>query len=357
AETLIATGFLRRGHWDDEPADPATDRFDQLDDIVSTTAQAFLGLTLACARCHDHKFEPFTQRDYYGMVAVFNPLERPRNGRTELTVPAGDPAQVAVLAERDKKIAELKKQTNELAAAEIERRIARLREATPDLPQAYCFNEPSPTAPPTHVLTRGSASRPGAEVPPLTPAVLIKHQPAFPAPSSRTSQRRLGLADWIASPNNPLTARVLVNRVWQQHFGHGLVRTPNDFGLMGEAPTHPELLDWLADWFVHEGGWSLKRLHRLILTSATWRQAVRVESLNRSNVKPLNRSNVEAERRRPSAKRFNDSTIQRFNDAAISDPDDRLLWHFTHRRLEVEAIRDSMLAVSGQLNPKMFGPA
>src|SRR6185503_13630949 len=280
AETLIATGFLRLGHWDDEPADPATDRFDQLDDIVSTTAQAFLGLTLACARCHDHKFEPFTQRDYYGMVAVFNPLERPRNGRTELTVPAGDPAQVAVLAERDKKIAELKTQTNELAAAEIERRIARLREATPDLPQAYCFNEPSPTAPPTHVLTRGSASRPGAEVPPLTPAVLIKHQPAFPAPSSRTSQRRLGLADWIASPNNPLTARVLVNRVWQQHFGHGLVRTPNDFGLMGEAPTHPELLDWLADWFVHEGGWSLKRLHRLILTSATWRQAVRTSVIS-----------------------------------------------------------------------------
>ena len=350
ADTVIATGFLRLGHWDDEPADPATDRFDQLDDIVSTTAQAFLGLTLACARCHDHKFEPFTQRDYYGMVAVFNPLERPRNGRTELTLPAGDPSQIAVLAVRDKQIAELKKQTNELAAAEIERRIASLREATPDLPQAYCLHEPSPTPPPTHVLTRGSASRPGAEVPPLTPAVLVKPQPTFPSPSSRTSQRRLGVANWIASPENPLTARVLVNRVWQQHFGHGLVRTPNDFGLMGDPPTHPELLDWLADWFVHEGGWSLKKLHRLILTSATWRQASSVESSNRSIVK-TNR------RRDTSANRLNDSTIQRFNEPASTDPDNRLLWHFTHRRLEVEAIRDSMLVVNGQLNPKMFGPA
>jgi hypothetical protein len=357
AESVIATGFLRLGHWDDEPADPATDRFDQLDDIVSTTAQAFLGLTLACARCHDHKFEPFTQREYYGMVAVFNPLERPRNGRTELTLPAGDRTQIAALAERDKKIAELKKQTNELDAAEIERRIAGLRDATPDLPQAYCLQEPSPTPPLTHVLIRGSASRPGAEVPPLTPAVLVKHRPTFPTASSRTSQRRLALAEWIASSDNPLTARVLVNRVWQQHFGHGLVRTPNDFGLMGEAPTHPELLDWLADWFVHEGGWSLKRLHRLILGSAAWRQAVNVEALGNSNVEAFKRSSVQAERRRASPTRFNASTLQRFNDPGSSDPDNRFLWHFTHRRLEVEAIRDSMLAVSGQLNPKMFGPA
>ncbi|HEU0011330.1 MAG TPA: PSD1 and planctomycete cytochrome C domain-containing protein [Verrucomicrobiae bacterium] len=355
AETVIATGFLRLGHWDDEPADPATDRFDQLDDIVSTTAQAFLGLTLACARCHDHKFEPFTQRDYYGMVAVFNPLERPRNGRTELTLPAGDLAQLAALAERDKKIAELKKQTNTLAAAEIERRIASLREATPDLPQAYCLHEPSPPPPPTHVLIRGSASRPGAEVPPLTPAVFVKRQPTFPAPSSCTSQRRLGVADWIASPDNPLTARVQVNRVWQQHFGHGLVRTPNDFGLMGEAPTHTELLDWLADWFVHEGGWSLKKLHRLILGSAAWRQGVGALVIS-------NQYSVISHRRpAPMTRTASTEHWKLITDYSSNphgaDPDNRFLWHFTHRRLEVEAIRDSMLAVSGQLNPKMFGPA
>ena len=154
------------------------------------------------------------------------------------------------------------------------------------------------------------------------PAILVKHQPEFPAATEGRSQRRLGLAQWLTDPANPLTARVIVNRVWQQHFGQGLVRTPNDFGLMGEPPTHPELLDWLAHWFVHDANWSFKKLHRLILTSNTWRMSTR--------------SNLEY---------------------AAADPENRLLWRLPYRRLQVEAIRDSMLAVSGQLNPKMFGPA
>ena len=321
-ETRIATGYLRLGHWDDEPADPQTDRFDQLDDIVSTTAQALLGLTLGCARCHDHKFEPLATRDYYGMVAVFNPLERPRDGRTELTVPAGSPAQIDALAERDRQIARLKKQEPTLTPAEIERRTAALRDAVPDLPQAYILREPSVNPPATHVLLRGSPSRPGDPVSPSVPGVLAKQQPQFPTPDERTTRRRLGLVRWIASAENPLTARVIVNRVWQQHFGTGLVGSANDFGLMGEAPTHPELLDWLAYWFSHDAKWSLKSLHRLILTSNTWRMS-------------------KASR----------------TDYAASDPDDRLLWRMPYRRLEVEAIRDSILAVSGQLNPKMAGPA
>ncbi|HVW00825.1 MAG TPA: PSD1 and planctomycete cytochrome C domain-containing protein, partial [Planctomycetaceae bacterium] len=265
-ETYIATGFLRLGHWDDEPADPDADRYDQLDDIVSTTGQAFLGLTIGCARCHDHKFEPLSTRDYYSLVSVFNPLERPRNGRTELPV----------------KI---------------------------DETDVYAWREPSANAPVTHVLLRGSPGRKGDVVAPAVPAILVAEQPAFPAPGDKSTQRRLGLARWIADGRNPLTARVIVNRVWQQHFGQGLVTTANDFGLMGAAPSNPELLDWLADWFTHEGGWSLKRLHRLILTSRTWQTEKTFESLVR------------------------------------------------YRRLEVEAIRDSMLAVSGQLNPKRFGPA
>lgn len=258
-EPHIATGFLRLGHWDDEPADPATDRYDQLDDIVSTTGQAFLGLTIGCARCHDHKFEPLTTRDYYSLVAVFNALERPRKGRTELTVPV-------------------------------------------DGTEVYTWKEPPAKAPETHVLVRGSPTRFGALVEPAVPVILAKTQPSF-------SNRRLGLAQWIASTNNPLTARVIVNRVWQQHFGQGLVTTANDFGLMGAAPSHPELLDWLAHWFMHDAKWSLKKLHRLILTSRAWQ--------------------------------------------SMKSPD--ALMHY--RRLEVEAIRDSMLAVSGQLNPKRFGPA
>jgi len=321
-ETLIATGFQRLGHWDDEPADPATDRFDQLDDIVTTTAQAFLGLTLGCARCHDHKFEPFTTRDYYSMVAVFNPLQRPRDGRTELTVPVGTPKQLRALAERNREIALLKLQTNTLSTAEIEARSRTLTNATPDLPQAYILQELAPTSSVTHVLLRGSVARLGDAVEPAVPGVLAKQQPEFPKPDEHTSRRRLGLAYWLVSPENPLTARVMVNRVWQQHFGYGLVRTPNDFGLMGEPPTHPELLDWLAYWFMHDAGWSLKKLHRLILTSNSWR-------MNRNS----NRS------------------------YASADPEGRLLWRMPYRRLEVEAIRDSMLAVSGQLNSKLSGPS
>jgi hypothetical protein len=265
-ETHIAAGFLRLGHLDDEPADPATDRYDQLDDIVSTVGQAFLGLTIGCARCHDHKFEPLSSRDYYSLVAVFNPLERPRKERNEQTVSV-------------------------------------------DGTEVYAWREASAQAPPTHILKRGSPTNLGDLVEPAVPAILVKEQPLFPEPAATTTQRRLGLALWLVSPTNPLTARVIVNRVWQQHFGRGLVATANDFGVMGAEPTHPELLDWLAHWFMHDAGWSLKKLHALILGSRTWQTVKSAESL-----------------------------VQ-------------------YRRLEVEAIRDSMLAVSGRLNPKRFGPA
>jgi hypothetical protein len=291
-ETLIATGYNRLGPWDDEPADPAEDRFDQLDDLVSTTALAFLGLPLGCARCHDHKFEPLTMHDYYRMVAIFSPLRRPANGRTEVTLPAGAREQIS--QEKQSKKAHL--------------------------PQGYFLYEPAPQPPATHLLLRGKAARPGPKVEPGVPAVLVSRQPVFPPPGKFTSLRRLTLARWLASAENPLTARVIVNRVWQWHFGEGLVRTPSDFGTAGDRPSHPELLDWLAHRFV-EDGWSLKRLHRLILTSNTYRMS---------------------KRWRP--------------DYGKEDPEDRLFWRFPYRRLEVEAIRDSMLAISGRLNRKMLGP-
>ena len=291
-ETHIATGFLRLGHWDDEPADPATDRYDQLDDIVSTTGQAFLGLTIGCARCHDHKFEPLATRDYYSLVAVFNPLERPRKGRTELTVPV-------------------------------------------DGTEIYTWREPSAKAPETHVLVRGSPTRFGDLVEPAVPAVLVKQQPQFPS-GDKTTQRRLGLAQWIASTNNPLTARVIVNRIWQQHFGQGLVTTANDFGLMGAAPSHPELLDWLAHWFMHDANWSMKKLHRLILTSRAWQSSSVEQRAKSVESKPA-------------------SATPNGNSGSLPSALRPSLYRY--RRLEVEAIRDSMLAVSGQLNPKRFGPA
>lgn len=360
SETVIATGYLRLGHWDDEPADPATDRYDQLDDILNTTSQAFLGLTLACARCHDHKFEPLLQKDYYSMVAIFNPLQRARRGRTELAIPAGTREEVAALEERDKTIARLKKEfeksflqsgksklsqevvtalleqktkeqkelaekhrgalDDELAAAMPQDEINQLRRDRPDLPMAYTWEEKSNAPPRTHILIRGAPGRHGDEVGPAVPAIL--HPQPFPAPSDHSSQRRLGFARWIVSPENPLAARVIVNRVWMHHFGHGLVRTPTDFGLMGERPTHPELLDWLALWFVNDADWSLKKLHRLILQSRTWQMSSHAE---------------------------NPACSQ-------SDPENRLLSRQNYRRLEVEAIRDSILAVSGKLNREMHGP-
>src|SRR5262249_43029999 len=139
-------------------------------------------------------------------------------------------------------------------------------------PRGYFMEEPSAKAPVSHLLIRGSASRPGPKVEPGLPTVLVSKQRPFLAPGEYSTRRRLTLAQWIANPKNPLTARVIVNRVWQFHFGEGLVRTPSDFGTQGQEPTHPELLDWLAGWFV-EHGWSIKQLHRLILTSNTYQMS------------------------------------------------------------------------------------
>jgi hypothetical protein len=330
ASSIIATGYCRLGPWDDEPADPAQDRFDQLDDIVTTTSQVFLGLTLGCARCHDHKLEPLSQLDYYRMVAVFQPLTRPRDGRTELTRPAGPAARIATLAERDRRLAEIEAQLAELdsrppveseSRARLQEEARRLRQQTPDLPDGYIFEETSLEVPATHVLRRGQASAPDMEAAPGVPAVLTTRPIEF-LPAQATTRRRLTLARWIASPENPLAARVLVNRIWQRYFGNSLVPTPSDFGLAGEPPSHPELLDWLAWWFIHEADWSVKRLERLILTSRTYRQSKQGSA-----------------------------------DSHRKDPANELLSRQTSRRLEIEALRDSILAASGRLNREMFGPS
>jgi Protein of unknown function (DUF1553)/Protein of unknown function (DUF1549) len=329
AETVIATGFHRLGPWDDEPADPKTDRFDQLDDIVSTNSQVFLGLTLACARCHDHKFEPLTMLDYYRMVAIFDPLRRPQDGRTDLDAPAAVRERRAALSKRDQAIKDLQRLNNTVrllgggGADLVSKRIDDLKQRTPEGTRGYFLVEDAPAPPTTHVLLRGSAERPGAKVSPGVPSVLAAKQPEFLKPDEYTTRRRLSLANWVIDPRNPLTARVIVNRVWQWHFGEGLVRTESDFGTHGERPTHPELLDWLADWFVKEG-WSIKKLNRLILASNTYRQS--------------------------------SSAYLVLSTQHSTDPDNRLLWKFPYRRLEVEAIRDSVLAVSGRLNSEMGGP-
>lgn len=324
-DTRIATGFARLGPWDDEPSDPKQDRFDQLDDIVANVSEVTMGLSLGCARCHNHKFEPLTQHDYYRMVAVFDPLVRPQYGRTELDLPAGTNREIATIAERDRAIAALEKMKMGLPPAEIsaiDAKIKTLHEQTPDLPRGYFWQETSPTPPETYLLLRGQSSAPGPKVGPGMPAVLVESQPEFLPPDLQSTHRRLTLARWLTRPDHPLTARVIVNRVWQFHMGEAIVRSPNDFGTAGDPPTHPELLDWLTDWFVHDANWSLKKLHKLILTSQVTRMGK-----------------------------------GRREDYATEDSDNELLWRLPYRRLNVEAIRDAMLSASGQLNPTMYGPS
>jgi hypothetical protein len=367
-QTQIATTFLRLGTWDAEPADPKIDRYDQLDDVLGTTATAFLGLTLRCARCHDHKFEPFSQVDYYRLLAVFEPLKRSFQGRTDLDREVATESSVTrfridqcMTAIRDRLFAQKKtslpaealaafqveesqqteeqqelvkkfkdqltKEIREAATAEEnaqlgqwEKELTALRTRQKGKPaRAYIWYEDGPKAPSTFLLARGNPYRPKKEVTPGIPVALVKQQPEPPQPRVLSTGRRLWLANWLTRPDNPLVARVMVNRVWQAHFGRGIVPTANDFGTAGEPPSHPELLDWLAANFL-ANGWQLKPLHRLIVLSNAYQMA---------------------------------STFQA--DAARIDPKDLLLWRFAPRRLEAEEIRDGVLAVSGELNPQMGG--
>jgi hypothetical protein len=331
-DTLIATGFHALGAWQDEvdPLEAAQYRADELDDMLRTTSQTFLGLTIGCARCHNHKFDPLTMVDYYSLAAIFAPLKRPNFGRIDGDVPFGTPEQIAAEQQRNLQLLELNKELEELKKkgakdddvriAELREKQAQLKRDTPHLPRIYRQFEDRAEVPPTHLLLSGRANSPGPAMQPRVPAVLVNTQPVFPLPAAKSTLRRLTLARWIASRDNPLTARVLVNRVWQQHFGTGIVATSSDFGEKGARPTHPKLLDYLAAEFRET--WSLKRLHRQVLTSQTYRQS----------------------------SAWSQTGSQR-------DPENRLLWRYPYRRLDVEALRDSMLAAAGNLNRTLYGPA
>jgi mono/diheme cytochrome c family protein len=351
ADSLIATGYYRLGLWDDEPADKRQARYDWLDDIVSTTGQVFLGLTINCARCHDHKIDPLPQRDYYALLSFFhnvtpmgdrhmNPafIERP------LPEAGVTPAEAADLArERDRRRAEAEanikaidqriKEHGDQALDDLARQdlagwkqlLAELDAEAGRQPKALVVSEYGPQAPETFVFARGNPHaepKPEHRVEPAFPGILEPPAPEIaPSASGRSSGRRTALANWITSPTNPLTARVLANRIWQYHFGRGIVRSPNNFGLMGDPPTHEELLDWLAAELV-AGGWRLKSLHKTILMSRAYRAA--------STAVP---------------------------EALARDPLNDALWRFDMRRLAAEEIRDSIHVTSGGFNPQMFGPS
>ncbi len=301
---VIATGYYRLGIWDDEPADRELARFDMLDDIVATTGQVFLGLTIDCARCHDHKIDPITQRDYYSLLSFFHNVSHYKNGGPTDEVPLRGEGQPLIQGDREVSAGSGKKKADEAK-----------------IPKALAVTETGAKPPDTFVLLRGSPENKGDRVSPAFLEVLSPLQPQVVPPTHIASTgRRLALANWIASPANPLTPRVLVNRVWQWHFGRGLVRTPSDFGVQGQAPTHPELLDWLSAEFV-EQGWSLKALHRMILTSEAYRRSSRPTP-----------------------------------EALKADPANDLLARFDMRRLRAEEIRDSLIQVTGPMNTRMHGP-
>ena len=523
----IATGYYRLGLWDDEPADRDTARYDELDDIVATTGQVFLGLTVDCARCHDHKLDPIPQKDYYRFLAFFRNVNGYRNGgpTDEYAFFADDAAREKfaadhreLIAKRDEAQAELsaierdfgaayaRKHAGSVAAADLDdlryryyrdtwdalpdfdalkpedagelpdglfdlgkrtrddafgfvfegtlivpadgkyaftldsddgsrllvdgkvvathdgiHGVGQAQEATVELKQgrvpirldyfqaghglglqvawsgpgfaarslsagtttpdaapgagkggpvdklpradfarlfraegaalvgqaraarygklrreleglkkqepaaerALVVTESGPDPEPTHVLLRGNAHNPGDAVEPAFLQVATAQQtPTFPRlpAGSKTTGRRLALADWIASPTNPLTARVMANRIWQYHFGRGIVRSSSNFGTQGEKPTHPELLDYLAAEFVREG-WRLKPMHRLIMLSEAYRMSSRANP-----------------------------------EALAADPMNDAFWRFDMRRLTAEEVRDSILAVTGRLSSKMYGP-
>ena len=421
-ETRIATGFLRSGpRVNFREKDNPERRHDYLDDMLATVGRGVLGMTVHCARCHDHKFDPILQKDYYSMqAAIFGYVEidyplldrdeadayfaamreiderqqplrdevdaietpyreelraemirerfpqnvqaaafKPEAERTPgeqllatqvLTInpPRGQVA-AALIPEDKARVDEL---SAEIAAVEDERpptpamahivtdgdyrfapdgpgdQVIGCPECRtpPDVDGTYLYEEGRPAyqAPPNYFLIRGDPFSPGSPMSPgfLTAATYGDPPTEIPRPDGRTSGRRLALAEWIASRDNPLTARVMANRIWHHHFGRGIVRTLDNLGRMGDTPTHPELLDWLAVEFM-DRGWSIKEMHRLLMTSEAYRMA----------------------------------SSFRHEASADADPENNLLWRYRGQRIEAEILRDAIMTVSGGIDLTVGGPA
>ncbi|MCB1020931.1 MAG: DUF1549 domain-containing protein, partial [Acidobacteria bacterium] len=380
----VATGFNRNYPDESNAANLAQRRAELLQDVTDAVGATFLGLTVGCAKCHNHKFDAILQKDYYRLQAFFaNAIEDDQVVLMDDASFADYKAKRAVWEEKTKAIRDemeamiaverqaesdrlflkrddatkgaLAKSLDELSPferqmfekhwwqlgyteenfwkrlkgekkeryVELQAELAKYEDLNPgEAPTGMGLKELGTEAPPTHILGLANYAALKEEVEPgflsvLDPAPAELHKPEGVV----STGRRSALANWLADANNPLTARVMANRIWHYHFGRGIVGTPSDFGRMGERPSHPELLDWLTSEFVSKG-WSVKDMHRLIMTSRTYRQA----------------------------STFNES-------AQAKDPFDKLLWRFPPQRLEGEVIRDSMLAVAGKLNPAVGGPS
>jgi hypothetical protein len=321
---VVALGMIAAGPWDEsslrdireDSIDREVGHYLDRDDMVSTVMSTFVSTTVHCARCHDHKFDPISQEDYYGLQSVFAGVER-ANRRYD-TDPQIGLYRRALEVERKMFPHRAWILENTMAALPPPRFVyAAASEFVPD-----GSHKPPGGARQVHVLKRGDINKPGAVAVPggLTCIAWLPGRFQL-AGSTDEAARRAALARWLSDPRNPLTYRSIVNRLWLHHFGKGLVETPSDFGRMGGRPSHPELLDWLAARLLAEGG-SLKRLQRLIVTSAVYRQAATHDAR-----------------------------------AAAIDAENRLLWRMNRRRLDAESTHDAVLKVSGQLDPVMGGPS
>ena len=351
-EHIVATGYLaiakRFG------TEPEKQKYLTIDDTIDNLGKTFLGLSVSCARCHDHKFDPISNKDYYALYGILDSTRYPfagsemRNEQWDLVFrfPQDQAASKPFydqLKDIEERITGLQKERNALAAAgtgtadtkdkansastpaqasprtvenlnmeigELKKQRQAILRARPIVDSAFAVGEEKPHD--AVLLLRGDPEKPGD----LVPRRFLQILGGEPLPVNCKQSGRLQLANWIASPYNPLTARVMVNRIWEYHFGKGLVTTPSDFGKRGRLPTHPELLDYLATRFI-ESGWSIKALHRLILLSATYQLSSKGGEEN-----------------------------------AKSDVTNDLHWRFDRQRLDAESIRDAMLAVSGDLDPR-----
>jgi len=393
-ELRVATGFLRAGpqHVVAGNQDVALNRQEWLTEVMFGIGNGVLGLTVGCARCHDHKFDPIPQADYYRLQAFFAgadnydfkrptkpqeaalaeavkahkaklkpiqeeiaAIEKPYKQRIEAEKRAKLEPHYAQVLEKDAKLRNdeekrLAKDAQRMIdvkwdeilpaltpadrekRAGLRRQMHKLNLYEPEpLPKALAVADLMHPTPSMHVLKGGDVHRLGDAVQPRFPSVMLppgeKDAPAAAAVNPiersdfKSSGRRLALAKWLIEPGNPLTARVMVNRLWHYHFGRGIVATPNDFGRNGQQPTHPELLDWLADEFVAKG-WSLKQMHEVMLLSNAYQQVSAVDDAK-----------------------------------AKIDPDNKLLWRMNRQRLDAEAIRDSVLSVAGTMTEQMGGPS
>ncbi len=363
-DNLVATGFLRMAPdgTGSDVVNRVPERLEVVADEIDIFSTTVLGLTIKCARCHSHKYDPIPQRDYYRLVAIFKgaydehdwlkPASVPgqtTGNRPSRTLALGTPEQWAEVEannrEIDRQIEDQRRQLEQLAQrlkaernlddkevaqqAEfinlkrtVDRQIQSLesqKQAEPQIRALWDRGEPSPT----YIYRRGDYLQPGRLVGPGVPSVLTDGRTPFdvqpPWPGAKKTGRRLALARWLIQPDHPLTARVMVNRIWHHHFGRGIVASVGNFGKLGTPPTHPELLDWLATEFV-ERGWSIKAMHRLIMTSTAYRQSSAVTE-----------------------------------ELLAADPNNELLSRMPLRRLSAEELNDSLLAVSGRLSLAMYG--